>query len=164
MLQATPQTIRNQVTTPAADEIRITRLFNAPRALVYRAWTDPNMLARWFGCGALTIVSATSDARVGGEWRVVMRSPEGGDYPAYGQYLELTPVERIMMTHQWEKNLVDVNPPRHKTTVTIQLLEENGGTRLEFRQTGLATVASRDSHVGGWCDAMDALAEAVRSK
>jgi uncharacterized protein YndB with AHSA1/START domain len=163
MLQATPQMTRNQVTTPAADEIRITRVFNAPRALVYKAWTDPDMLVHWFGCAALTTATVEADVRVGGQWRVVMRSPEGEDYPVYGEYLELSPVDRIVMTHQWENNLVSVNPARHNTRVTIQLFEENGSTRLEFRQTGLASIASRDSHIGGWCDSMDALMEVLKS-
>ncbi|MCC7502848.1 MAG: SRPBCC domain-containing protein [Flavobacteriales bacterium] len=147
----------NVVTTPASTEIRITRVFLAPRALVYEAWTSAEMLVHWFGCAAFTTISAEADARVGGAWRVVMRSPEGPDFPAFGRYLELVPVERITMTHQWEKQVVEVNPAQHETVVTVELFEVPGGTRLEFRQTGLASEASRDSHIGGWCDSMDAL-------
>ena len=147
--------------TPAATELRITRVFGAPRALVYKAWTTAEMLVHWFGCAAFTTISAEADVRVGGGWRVVMRSPEGADFPAYGRYLELVPVERIVMTHQWEKQVVDVNPARHETVVTVELFEVPGGTRLEFRQTGLASEASRDSHIGGWCDSMDALAARI---
>lgn len=157
MITASPATEGNNVLTPAPDELRITRAFNAPRALVYRAWTDPTMLVRWFGCAAFSIISATAEAVEGGSWRVVMRSPEGEDFPAYGHYLELIPVERIVMTHHWEKRTADVNPAHHTTRVVVDLFEENGGTRLEFRQTALATIASRDSHIGGWCDSMDAL-------
>ncbi|MBK9177817.1 MAG: SRPBCC domain-containing protein [Flavobacteriales bacterium] len=53
---------------------------------------------------------------------------------------------------------MDVNPAHHRTLVTVDLHEEGERTRLEFRQTGLVSVASRDSHIGGWCDSMDALA------
>ncbi len=147
----------NIVATPATDTIHISRIFNAPRELVYRAWTEPEMLVHWFGCAAFSTKSATADARVGGAWRVVMRSPEGEDFPAYGTFEELTPVERIVLTHQWEKQVAGVNPPHLGTRVTVELIEEGAGTRLEFRQTGLATIASRDSHIGGWCDSMDAL-------
>lgn len=161
MITTSPATARNDVHMPAADELRITRVFSAPRALVYQAWTDPAMLVKWFGCAAFSIISATADAVEGGSWRVLMRSPEGEDFPAYGRYLELKPVERIVMTHHWEKRTAEVNPSHHTTRVSMELFEENDGTRLEFRQTGLANEASRDSHIGGWCDSMDALAMAL---
>ena len=157
MITSTISERRNIVTTPAPDEIRITRRFNAPRSLVFKAWTDPEMLVHWFGCAAFTTISAETDARVNGEWRVLMRSPDGEDFPAYGTYLELTPVERIVFTHHWEKLVAGVNPAHHPTRVTVELFDEDGGTRLEFRQTGLASVASRDSHIGGWSDSMNAL-------
>ena len=155
----TAQRVRNQVATPAPDEIRITRVFEAPRALVWKAWTAPDMLLHWFGCAAFTTTRAEVDVRVGGRWQVTMRSPDGLDYLAYGTYLELSPIERIVFTHHWDRPVVDVNPPFHETRVTVTLHDEGARTRLEFRQTGLATEASRDSHIGGWCDSMDKLAD-----
>lgn len=164
MSRSIPTLSRNIVTTPADDEIRITRMFSAPRELVYKAWTDPTMLVHWFGCAAFNTISATADARDSGAWRVVMRSPEGEDFPAYGTYTELSPVERIVITHHWEKQVAGVNPPHHTTQVTVELFDDQGGTRLEFRQTGLASIASRDSHIGGWGDSMDALFEHLISR
>lgn len=154
----TAQLTRNNVTTPAPDEIRITRVFDAPRELVWKAWTTPAMLVHWFGCAAFSTVSAEADVRIGGAWRVVLRSPEGEDVPSYGTYIAVRPVEHLAFTHQWEKQPVAVNPAHHHTQVTVHLHAEGRRTRLEFRQTGLATEASRDSHIGGWCDSMDALA------
>ncbi|MEZ4739747.1 MAG: SRPBCC domain-containing protein [Flavobacteriales bacterium] len=152
----------NQVLTPAADEIRITRFFAAPRALVFQAWTDPLMLVQWFGCAAFTTTAAVADVRVGGQWRVIMRSPEGEDFPAYGTYLEVRAPERLRLTHHWEKLVAGVNPADHTTTVTVDLFEVEGGTHMEFRQTDLASEASRDSHIGGWCDSMDKLEDRIR--
>jgi uncharacterized protein YndB with AHSA1/START domain len=157
----TAQLARNNVSTPAPDEIRITRVFNAPRELIWKAWTTPDMLVHWFGCAAFGRASAEADVRVGGAWRVVLRSPEGEDMPCYGVYTAVRPIEHLAFTHQWEKQLVAVNPPNHRTQVTVDLHDEGTRTRMEFRQTGLTTEASRDSHVGGWCDSMDALAEAL---
>lgn len=157
----TAQRIRNAVSTPASDEIRITRFFDAPRALVWKAWTTPEMLVEWFGCAAFTTVGAEADVRQGGAWRVVMRSPEGEDIPACGVYTALRPIGHLALTHQWEKAPMAVNPAHHRTLVTVDLHEEGNGTRLVFTQTGLATEASRDSHIGGWCDSMDALAARV---
>lgn len=154
---ATSTTFRNEVSTPALDEIRIIRVFSAPRDLVFQAWTRPEMLVHWFGCASFTTKHAEADVRVGGFWRVIMLSPEGEEFPAYGTYLEVRAPERLKLTHHWEKLVAGVNPADHPTTVTIDLFEVEGGTRMEFRQTGLATEASRDSHIGGWCDSFDKL-------
>lgn len=152
------QRTRNNVATPAVDEIRITRVFDAPRDLVWQAWTTPAMLVHWFGCAAFTTVDAAVDLRVGGQWRVVLRTPDGEDIPSYGTYTAVRPIDHLAFTHQWEKAPVEVNPPHHRTLVTVDLFDEGGRTRMEFRQTGLVSEASRDSHIGGWCDSMDALA------
>jgi uncharacterized protein YndB with AHSA1/START domain len=161
---ATAQRQRNNVRTPGADELLITRVFDAPRRLVWDAWTSPAMLVHWFGCAAFSTISAEADVREGGRWRVVMRAPDGTDFPAYGTYTAVRPIEHLAFTHQWEKPVAEVNPAHHRTHVTVDLHDENGRTRLEFRQTGLATVASRDSHIGGWCDSMDALARHVAAR
>lgn len=154
----TEQHIRNNVATPAPDEIRITRVFDAPRELVWKAWTTPAMLMHWFGCAAFSNVSAEADVREGGTYRVVLRNPDGEDIPIYGSYTAVRPVDHLAFTHLWEKPPVPENPAHHHTLVAVDLFDENGKTRMEFRQTGLASEASRDSHVGGWCDSMDALA------
>jgi uncharacterized protein YndB with AHSA1/START domain len=160
-MDLTAQRQRNNVSTPAADEIRITRVFNAPRQLVWDAWTTPTMLVHWFGCAAFSTISAETDLREGGNWRVVLRTPDGEDIPSYGTYTAVKPIGHLAFTHQWEKQPVDVNPSHHRTLVTVDLHEEGQRTRLEFRQTGLATEASRDSHIGGWCDSLDALAASL---
>ncbi|HMU15466.1 MAG: SRPBCC domain-containing protein [Bacteroidetes bacterium] len=153
------QRTRNNVSTPALDELRITRVFNAPRKLVWQAWTTPAMLVHWFGCAAFSTIDAEADVCEGGQWRVVMRAPDGTDYPAYGTYTAVRPIDHLAFTHQWEKQVVEVNPANHRTQVTVDLYEEGAKTRMEFRQTGLASEDSRDSHIGGWCDSMDKLAE-----
>lgn len=153
------QLTRNNVSTPAPDEIRITRVFDAPPEMVWKAWTTPAMLVHWFGCAAFSTETAEVDLREGGNWRVVLRTPDGEDIPSYGTYTAVKPFGHLAFTHQWEKQPVDVNPAHHRTLVTVDLHEVSTGTRLEFRQTGLLSEASRDSHVGGWCDSMDALAD-----
>ena len=161
MDQASAQRSRNAVFTPAPDEILITRVFDAPRHLVWDAWVTPAMLVHWFGCAAFSTISAETDLREGGNWRVVLRTPNGEDIPSYGTYTVVRPIAHLAFTHQWEKAPVDVNPAHHRTLVTVDLHDEGPRTRLEFRQTGLATEASRDSHIGGWCDSMDALADSL---
>lgn len=161
---ATAQRQRNNVATPAPDEIRITRVFDAPQQLVWDAWTSPAMLVHWFGCATFSTVDAEADVRVGGTWRVVMRAPDGTDFPAYGTYTAVRPIDHLAFTHQWEKQVVEVNPAQHRTQVTVDLIAEGERTRLHFRQIGLVSEASRDSHIGGWCDSMDALAARVEEQ
>lgn len=155
------QRTRNNIATPAADEIRITRVFEAPRDLVWKAWTTPVMLIHWFGCAVFSTEAADVDLRVGGNWRVVLRTPDGEDIPCYGTYTAVRPIDHLAFTHQWEKPPVEENPAHHRTHVTVDLHEEGERTRVEFRQTGLVSEASRDSHIGGWCDSMDALADVI---
>lgn len=153
----TAQRQRNAVSTPAPDEIRITRVFSAPCQLLWNAWTTPAMLVHWFGCAAFSTIHAEADVRVGGMWCVIMVAPDGEEFPAYGTYLEVREPDRLSFTHQWEKPVAGVNPADHRTEVTVEFFEVEGGTRVEFRQTGLATVASRDSHIGGWSDSFTKL-------
>ena len=153
----TAQHQHNAVSTPAPDEIRITRVFSATQQMVWKAWTNPAMLVHWFGCAAFTTTHAEADVRVGGAWRVIMMAPTGEEFPTYGTYLEVRAYDRLSFTHQWEKPVAGVNPPDHRTEVTVEFFEVEEGTRMEFRQTGLATEASRDSHIGGWSDSFDAL-------
>ncbi|MBK9422207.1 MAG: SRPBCC domain-containing protein [Flavobacteriales bacterium] len=148
---------RNAVSTPAPDEIRITRVFNAPLQQVWNAWTNPVTLVHWFGCAAFSTTHAEADVRVGGRWRVTMVAPTGEEFPAYGTYLEVHAPGRLSFTHQWEKLVGGVNPAHHRTEVTVEFFDVEGCTRMEFRQTGLATPASRDSHIGGWSDSFNAL-------
>ena len=154
----TAQRTRNNVATPTPDEIRITRVFDAPRELVWKAWTTPAMLVKWFGCAVFDTVDAHADVREGGSYRVVLRNPDGENIPIYGIYTAVQPIAHLAFTHLWEKAPVPENPAHHHTLVTVDLFDEHGKTRMEFRQTGLVSEASRDSHVGGWCDSMDALA------
>ena len=77
----------------------ITRVFDAPRALVWRAWTDPKMMAQWFGPRCFTSPVVELDVRVGGKLRIVMRGPDGADYPMKGVFTEVVEPERLVFTN-----------------------------------------------------------------
>jgi uncharacterized protein YndB with AHSA1/START domain len=115
-----------QLTTPSDREIRITRLFDAPRDLVFEVMTKPEHVRRWWGCiSDQHYVSVCEiDLRVGGAWRFVHGGPEG-DYPAfYGVYREIGPPERLVYTEIFE-------PFADGESVVTQLLtDENGKTRF----------------------------------
>jgi uncharacterized protein YndB with AHSA1/START domain len=143
----------------AARVLIITRLFDAPRRLVFQAWTKPEYLVRWFGPKDFTLPFCEVDFRPGGAYRVCMRSPEGVDHWLWGVYREIVEPERIVFT--WDRE--DENgQPRFNTVVTVTFAEQAGKTMLTLHQALFATVADRDEHMGGWTECLERLTNYVR--
>jgi len=136
-------------------ELYISRLFDAPRALVFEAWTKPEHLNRWCCPTGFTLPFSEGEIRTGGSFKTCMRSPEGQDHWLSGTYREITPPERLVFTHAWH----DENGERgHETVVTITLKEEGGKTRLTLHQAFFTSKAARDGHESGWNATLDNLA------
>src|SRR3990170_183867 len=91
-----------QVTLPADDQILITREFDAPRHLVYRAWTTPELVKRWWAGRRGEMTLAEIDLRVGGAWRYVMVAAGGQEVAFHGEFREIVPNERIVSTEAFE--------------------------------------------------------------
>ena len=90
------------VTLPTDEQILITREFDAPRHLVYRAWTTPELVKRWWNAKRGEVTIAEIDLRVGGRWRYVMVTDDGAEVAFHGEYLDLVPNERIVTTEVYE--------------------------------------------------------------
>ena len=114
-----------KVTTPTDREIRITRVFDAPRHLVFEAMTKPEHVRRWWGClgEGYSVPVCDADLRPGGTWRYVNRHPTG-EAAFHGVYREITPPERLVFTEVFEPF------PDGESVVTVTLSEEGGKTRL----------------------------------
>jgi uncharacterized protein YndB with AHSA1/START domain len=143
---------------PMAREVTITRLVAAPRDLVFRAWTEPARLARWWGPQGFTNPVCEVDARVGGELRIVMRGPDGTDYPMRGVFREVVAPVRLVFTNF----PVDAQDrPLMDGLTTVTFAEEGSGTRLTIatRASGLAAVAARmlEGMQAGWTQSIDRL-------
>jgi uncharacterized protein YndB with AHSA1/START domain len=142
---------------PADRELVITRVFDAPRGLVFKAWTGPEHLERWQGAPrGFTVTAHKMEVRPGGAYRVCMRSPEGVDHWLQGVYREVVEPERLVFTHVW---LDAQGRPGKETLVTITFAERGGKTELALHQTGFKSVESRDGHKGGWTSTFDRLAD-----
>lgn len=113
------------VTTPSDCEIRMTRLFDAPRHLVFEAMTRPQHIKRWWGClgEGYSVPVCEVDLRVGGAWRFVNRHPKG-EAVFYGEYREITPPSRLVFTEIFEPF------PESVSVVTTEFTEEGGKTRM----------------------------------
>ena len=137
--------------------LEITRVFNAPRDLVFKAWTDPEHMAKWGGPEGYSATTVELDARPGGAWRLGMRSPEGDEHLQGGEIREIVPPERLVYTFAWEE--AD-GSPGHETLVSITLAEHGPNatqTLMTFRQGTFENVESRDGHREGWDSAFNVL-------
>lgn len=139
----------------AERELTIRRTFNAPRALVFKAWTEPQHLAQWSCPRGFTSLENTGELRVGGAFAARMRSPEGSDHRLRGVYREIVPPERLVFTHAW---IEEDGTPGPETIVTVTLAERNARTEMTFHQGNFASVASRDGHAQGWSSCFERLA------
>ena len=140
-----------------APELVITRVFHAPRQLVFDAWTRPEHLQHWQAAPrGFVVITKKSDIRPGGAFDVSLRAPDGTEHSLRGMYREVESPERISFTHQW---LDQTGRPGVETLVTITLREHADGTELTLRQTGFASIGARDGHREGWSSALDVLGD-----
>lgn len=118
------------ITTPSEHEIMVTRIFNAPRELVWKAWTQPEHLTRWFGPTGWTLPVCEIDFRVGGAWRYCMRGPAGEESCGMAVYHEIVEPERFAYTDYFTD--ADGKPVEGMPAalVTVQLTNVNGKTKL----------------------------------
>jgi uncharacterized protein YndB with AHSA1/START domain len=140
----------------AGRELLIERVFNAPRELVFRAWTDPAHIRNWFGPRDYPATQVTMDVRPGGRWRGCLRSTEtGNDLWVGGVYREIVPPERLVFTFAWEEE----GERGLETLVTITFAEQGAKTLMTFRQTPFQSAGELDGHRGGWTSSFDRLGD-----
>jgi uncharacterized protein YndB with AHSA1/START domain len=141
-------------------ELTMRRTFDAPRTLVFKAWTEPQHLARWSCPRGFTSTENRGELRVGGAFSARMRSPAGSEHRLRGVYREIVPPERLVFTHSW---LDESGTPGPETLVTVTLTERNGRTEMTFHQGIFASVGARDAHEQGWSSCFELLAELLAS-
>jgi uncharacterized protein YndB with AHSA1/START domain len=135
-----PQNKLEIIAEPGKPTIVTRRVVDAPRSLVYDAFTKPEHLARWMGPRAFPLVHCENDVRVGGAWRFVHRGPDGQEIGFHGTYREVVPPQRIVRTFVFEPR------PEHEALETLVLEEHNGKTTITTT-TVHKTLAGRDGHL-----------------
>ena len=149
------------VTLPTEEQILITRELDAPKHLVYRAWTTPELVKRWWSARRGEMTTCEIDLRVGGLWRYVMSATRGFDVAFHGEYREIVPNERIVSTEVYEAM------PDAEALNTVTFTEVDGRTTLTLLVQH-TTQAHRDAHINlgmedGLQDAMDLLEQVAIS-
>ena len=158
-------TEKNPVKKSAGQEIIITRVFDAPRSLVFQAWTDPKHLAQWWGPRGFTNPRCEIDVRPGGLIRIDMRAPNGTVYPMAGVYLEVIAPERLTYT----SGALDENGKQlFEFLHVVTLAERNGKTTLTMNSKVVKTTPTAAKYIGGFeagmTQSLEKLAETLAQK
>jgi uncharacterized protein YndB with AHSA1/START domain len=153
----------NILAEPGKQEILITREFDAPRELVFKAFTDPELVPQWWGPRRLSTEVDTMDVRPGGQWRFINRDAEGNEYAFHGVYHQVLAPERVIDTFEFE----GLPETGHVTLETMKLEELPGGRTRLITQSVFQSVADRDGMLesgmeSGVNDTYDRLAELLK--
>jgi uncharacterized protein YndB with AHSA1/START domain len=136
--------------------IVVSRLLTAPRELVYRVWTEPAHVARWWGPTGFTTMISSMDVRPGGDWRFVMRGPDGAEFPNHVRFVEVSPPERLVYDHlesPWFQHQVSFTALGRQTEVTVRMRFQSAAAREE--------AVRRYGALKGLNETLDHLADAV---
>jgi uncharacterized protein YndB with AHSA1/START domain len=154
----------------ATHELRITRSFNAPRELVWQAWTTPELALQWSGPRQFPAFHVERGEKPGDHWRIGLRGKRPGtDIEAEmwqgGVLKEIDPPKKLVYTFSWDdRTKVGLPAEGNETLITVRLEEHDGKTTMHFLQEFFATAAERDGHNGGWSSAFERLVELVEAK
>jgi len=148
-------------------KLQLTRIFDAPRELVFKAWTEANQINQWFGaaaCGGSLLQSVQVDPRVGGKYRLQTRRADGEYYTTVGTYQEVKPPERLVFTWAFEKDgsgdeFGEVEPP--ETLVTLEFKALGKKTELLLTHEKFTSVESCGRHEEGWTRCLNEIGKAV---
>ncbi len=154
-----------------SQELVITRIFDAPRELVWKAWTDPEHVKRWWGPKVFTAPVIKIDFRVGGTFLGCMKGADGKEYWSTGTYKEIIPLERIVCTDSFSDehgNIVPASvyglagdwPIEQLITVTFEDL--GGKTKLTLRHSGFPAGDTQEMAGASWNESLDKLAESLK--
>jgi len=155
-------------TAVAQHELHITRVFDAPRELVWKVWTDPEHMKHWAGPRQFEARHVENDGRPGGRWRLCLHSDgfDTGDGVLRkldlwqgGENREMLEPERLVYTFQWDES-TGLHP--RETVVTVTFEEHDGKTTMNFHQAFFVTDKDRDGHMRGWNSSFDKLGDYLR--
>lgn len=141
---------QSTTTKPA---LKLARTYGAPLEKVFRAWTDPEIMKRWFApSDAFSVPEVEVDARVGGRYRIVMRAPDGEYHRVGGVYREVVRPTRLVFTWAWEST------PERESLVTVEFVDRGDMTELTLTHEQFADAEARDKHREGWTGCLERLA------
>lgn len=159
------KTINNEVQKPDDATLIISRRLNAPPELAFKAWTTAEHIQQWMRPGpGMTVPLASMDLRVGGKFRIQMKTADGEFFTAVGVFKEVKPPERLVYTWDYEKDgsgtefgEVEGKPSQ----ITVEFIKRGKQTEFVLTHSRFATVESRDNHAEGWNKGVESFAQFV---
>jgi uncharacterized protein YndB with AHSA1/START domain len=136
---------------PTKPSLTLIRRIKASPAKVFAAWTNPAVLGLWFGPAGAEILEAETDPRVGGRFRILMRTPDGEEHGVSGLYREVVDAGKLVFTWAWRTT------PERESLVTVTFDGDGDGTRLTLLHEQFFDETARDRHRGGWTECMERL-------
>ena len=143
--QAATNNMADRAKAQQSLQVVVERILAARRERVFRAWTDPVLMGKWFAPLDKEAVGVEAKAVVGGSYRIGMRGQDGSIEYVGGKYIEIKPPERLVFTWAWESE-----PPELESQVTLEFYEQGDSTRLVLTHQRLATPERQESHRRGW--------------
>jgi uncharacterized protein YndB with AHSA1/START domain len=152
--------------TTTSQELEITRVFNAPRDIVWKAWTDPNRIRQWWGPRGYTAPECSMNFRVGGNIHLCMRSPEGRDFWSTGTYREIVVPERIVVTDSFADDKGNIVPASHygftdplplEMQIILTFTAQRGATLFNLQHVGMPPGMMQELAEQGWNESFDKL-------
>jgi len=140
-------------TTIAPASLRLTRLIKAPRARVFAAWITPADITQWLCSDQVRMLSATIDARVGGEYRFRLHKADLGEIEKHGVYREVSPPSKLVFT--WGAGACGSNSEGEETLVTVEFADKNGATEVTITHERFSNPEVCDQHTQGWTTCLD---------
>jgi uncharacterized protein YndB with AHSA1/START domain len=147
---------QNPSTKPTERILVINRIFDAPRELVFKMWTQPEHVMHWWAPYGFTMSSFQAETAPGGKWRASMRHKDGSEIWHEGSYIEVAEPERLSFTHHW---IQDDGSLGYQTIVTVDFVAAEGKTEMTMRQSVFETASECNEHAEGWSECFDILLE-----
>lgn len=146
------------VTSNTQAVLMLKRVFHTPIETVFEAWTNPRVLAQWFGPGGFTVKTAEVDLKVGGKYLIVLQPPDGETTKHFGEYVEITPPTRLVFTWILQNQTCrgSVNQCA-ETLVTLDFKQVNQSTEIRLSHERLPSKEAYDGHEFGWTSSFDCL-------
>ncbi len=137
--------------------LRLRRVLCFPQAVVYRALTDPELLARWWGPSGFTVPEVEFEPRVGGSYRIAMQPPDGDLFHLSGEFRQVDRPARLSYTFRWDPPA----PDDRETVVTLSIHEREAGAEVQLTQGGFVTPGRLALHERGWTESLERLQQVL---
>lgn len=139
------------MSTQTDTSLRVSRVIEAEPEAVFRAWTDPEQLKRWSSPDGVTVADVQVDLKVGGRYRIRMKTEEGKTHTAVGQYREIEPPHRLVYSWDWEEESIG------ETLVTVEFRDQGESTEVVLTHERFPNAEAKSGHEEGWTSCLDRL-------